>query len=254
MGVSNQTRIRRTTIFVRGLRESRERDKHEQGVNAVRIAIRRTAAILVGILFWAGAGASLGVAQETSVVLRARGGPALVAGEFSDVVDIGGAVGGSVSYRFHPAFEARLDVSGERLDDRSDQRRMLISPPVTLVHFHGGIGVELPRPDWQHQPLTFGLNVGGGATVMSSDGMVRAPTTGEETGFSFQETYPSLHAGAELGYELSPRVEVFASGQTYLTFLPAEDTDAFAERSPAVQRFGHAWTFPVTAGIRLNLR
>lgn len=216
--------------------------------------MRTGAALLAGFALWLGADVAEAVAQERTIVLRARAGPTFPAGALAEVADVGGSVGGTVGYKFHPNFEARLDVDAEWLDDGYDSRGVRVAPPVSLVHFHAGVGIDFPRIGWQHVPLTFGVNVGGGGTLMSSQGPVRDQVTGEEEQFDFDETYFSLNGGAELGYEVSPRVEVFASGQAYLTFADTEDTQVFTARSPEVGTFGHAWSFPVTAGVRVGLQ
>lgn len=216
--------------------------------------MRTVAALAAGCALWMAADAAPAAAQQGGVELRVRGGPSVPAGELGEVSAVGGTAGAGVAYQFHPNLEARIDVDAEWLDDRLDSRGVRVAPPVSMVHFHAGIGVDFPRIGWQHVPLTFGINVGGGGTVMSSDGMVVDPATGDESEFTFDETYFSLNGGAELGYELSPTVDVFASGQAYLTFVDTEDTAAFRERSPDVGRFGHAWSFPLTAGVRIAVQ
>lgn len=220
----------------------------------MKTTIRRSAGLLVVCLVWAAADAAVALAQERPIEVRARSGPAFAAGALGNVAAIGGTAGLGVAYKFHPNFEARLDVDGEWLDDRLDSRGVRVAPPVSLVHFHVGLGVDFPRIGWQHIPLTFGVNVGGGGTVMTSEGLVREVGSTEPATFDFEETYFSLNGGAELGYEVSPMVDIFASGQAYLTFVDTDDTQVFRERSPEVGRFGHAWSFPVTAGVRLNLQ
>lgn len=193
--------------------------------------------------------------QETetaSVGLRA--GPAIPAGALQDIAGFGASVGGTLAYHFHPNFSVRMDVDAEWLDDRRDSFGNVIAPPTTLLHFGGGIGVNLPDPRWQHLPLSFGVNLGVGATRFSSEGNL------EGRPFEFEEVYFTAYGGSELGYELSETVTIYTSGRAYLAFADEGDTVVFAERSStgrspaAVEPFESVWSFPVTVGVRLRLQ
>lgn len=181
---------------------------------------------------------------EERVSIGIHGGLAVPAGALSDIGDVGGTVGGGLSYYFLEHLGVRLDVTGEFLDDRLDTSGAVPSPPMNLVHVHTGVEVDFPAPEWQRHPMTFRVNAGGGITSVSADGVF---DDGSEVDFS--ETYPSLTAGGRVGYQATPTVSVFVAGQAFLTFFDEEDTQVFADRSLDVDTFSTTWSIPVTLGV-----
>lgn len=188
------------------------------------------------------------LAAQTSLVLEPSAGVAIPLGALEDIADPGFAVGGAVTCFFHPNIGLRGQVQGEFLNDRVDPFGVVPSPPLTLLHVTGGFEVNFAPPAYQVQPLTFRIQLGGGATHVSGDA-----TYGDGSSVDFSRTYPTVTGGVQLGYRLAPRVEAFAGAAAHLVLFDEEDTEVFAARSQQVDTFSEGWSLPVSAGLRLGL-
>lgn len=200
-------------------------------------------ALAAGVLFLASAQS----ARAQRISAEARGGVALHSGELNDLVKVGGTLGLGVAYHYHPNFAVRVDaqvdlLAGERLDSGAT------APDMKLWRLTGGLEAIIPRPQYQDVPFTLALHVGAGATRFEVDEFV---VLGETRDLS--EIYPTLNAGASLGYEFSRNVNAFVSGQAYLMFADEQDTEIFDGLSSEVQSFDLSWSFPLSFGVRVTL-
>lgn len=176
-------------------------------------------------------------------VFEGRGGVGIPAGELADVADVGPAFGAKIGYELHPRVTLRAAGDVEFLPG-ADLANGTEAPDLRLWHYNGGVDVQLAPPTSRWSLIVTGA---GGATTIDSDSF-----GGVSGGNDFSHTYFTLNGGAQVGYAVSPRVNVFAGGLAYVTFADEEDTVAFATLSPEVDAFDTALSIPLFAGITLR--
>lgn len=206
------------------------------------------ALVAVAFLFLAGAGAAK--AQEGGLVIDGHGGIAVPAGgDWGDLVDPGPTFGASLGYKIHPRVAIQVTGDADLMSGADIAVGQVIEtgPDFTLVHFKGGLAVELTNPE-DDSPFSATINAGGGITSMSSDDFTVDGTTQD-----FSESYPSLGGGIRLGYALHDQVEGFVSGQWHEVLMDEEDTLVFRDfTGTTILSFGTASQFPLTVGFSFS--
>jgi hypothetical protein len=185
-------------------------------------------------------------------VVEGRGGISVPAGDLADVFDVGPSFGAGIGYRVHPRVTLRADGDVAILSG-ADLATGEQAPDTRLWHYNGGVEVALTPPGESRWDVT--ANVGGGATTFSGDDFEPAvvnPVTGE-TVTDFSETYFTANGGLKVGYDVTPRVNVYAGGQWYLAFTDEEDTAVFSSLSPSeINAFDTASEIPIVLGVRAS--
>ena len=183
-----------------------------------------------------------------------EGGIAIPTEELAEVTDIGGTAGVRLSNQILPRLALRIDgdwalLSGNSFDNANAAAES--GPDLNLWHYTAGVEAALidPRSGWD---LTW--NVGAGGTTFDADDFtpVTNPLT-SETVSSFTETYFTFNTGLRAGYEVTPNVNIYASGQWFLIFTDEEETAAFSALSGGeVNAFNSVSNLPITAGVKVK--
>ncbi|MFQ5890481.1 MAG: hypothetical protein ACE5JR_10580 [Gemmatimonadota bacterium] len=171
------------------------------------------------------------------------GGVALPAGALNEIADVGATVGGGIAFRFHPHFALRGDVELTFLTEVESAGTEIFAD-MDLIHFNGGFEFNFAQPEDQDQPLTFSINLGAGATRMESDATSFVP--------AFEQTYFTLNGGTRIGYQVHPKVNIFARGTLYLILADEDDTAIFAGTPLPAGFFSEGWSVPITVGVRVS--
>lgn len=188
-----------------------------------------------------GTGMSQPATGKVSVDLR--GGVVIPAGNMATITDVGGAVGASALWNFHPNWGIRADFDYLMLNKGEDGFGVLLSPPMDLMFFGGSFEVNFNGPKYQTMPFTFMLNLGAGAMKMKVDDTYDAGSPAN----AFDYTYPAFQGGAKIGYQVKPWINIFVNGTAYFILMDAAHTP------PAFGfTFNNGWVIPVTAGVRLT--
>jgi hypothetical protein len=203
--------------------------------------------ILALLVAFALPGAALGQATG-QLSLEARGGVALPAASIADITDLGGTLGGSLVWHFHPNWALRGDVDYMMLDDGEDDFGVVLSPPMDLLFFGGSVEVNFGSPKYQDFPLTFMVNVGAGAMNMKVDDTFDPGHPAN----AFDHTYLAFQGGAKIGYQLKDWINLFVNGTAYFMVMDSNDSLVFENVSAGVENFDTGWMVPVTAGVRLT--
>jgi hypothetical protein len=211
-------------------------------------SLRSTAALpaALGALFVLASGPAAAQELAPSMSAQLHAGIAVPAGGMADITSAGPSLGLGGLFRFLPNWGARLDFTMDMLDGNQDSLGNLF-PSMKLLHLTGGIQADLPRPKWQDLPLTTTLNAGIGFTHMDANQNDVAGPVG-----AFSKTYFTATAGIQLGWQFSDRLNLYAEGQSYLTFGKRGSLDVFAAHSPEVGRFRNVWSFPLSVGARIT--
>jgi len=193
--------------------------------------------------------------QAGKWTVDARGGIAVPASDLSDLENVGGNAAVGVAYWVHPRIALRVDGSVDLLSgkDSSDQGVLVAQvPDMTLWHYVGGLEFRLTPPEATRWDVT--VNLEAGATTMDTDDDPIF-TTGPGGGPDFTQTYFSGNGGLRAGYWVTPRVNVFVSGQAHLIATDEQDTRVFSAFSSDVDPsgFSSGWTFPVQAGVKVSI-
>jgi hypothetical protein len=211
---------------------------------------RKTRVLLAALLVF---GLPVGAAAQASgtVSVDVHAGLSIPVGTFGDATATGGAFGAGLAYHFHPNWAVRGDIVLNKLNHEDADDGTLLSPPVDLLYFGGGIEVNFQAPLYQDLPLTFGANLGAGWTNVDADETYSFshPANGLDNG------YLTFTGGGQLGLTVyrgsSMDLNIFVKGQPYLILTDSTDMLPYAFLL-GVEPFDHIWVLPVTAGVRLT--
>ena len=210
---------------------------------------RKTRVLLASLLmFGLPAGAAAQVPGHLSLDVHA--GISLPTGTLGELTSTGGAYGGGLAWHFHPNWALRGDILLIRLDNGTNDFGLLLSPPVDLLYYGGGLEVNFNSPLYQDLPLTFALNLEAGWTNFEVDNTFSAshPANGLDQG------YLTFTGGGQVGYTLargSMDVNLFLKAQPYFILTDSVDMVPYATLL-GVEPFDHVWVIPLTAGVRFT--
>lgn len=212
---------------------------------------RKTRVLLAALLvFGLPAGAAAQVAGTVSV--EGHGGVAFPLGTLGDLTTTGGGFGAGLAVHFHPNWAVRGDVALIKLDNKfSDDGLTLLSPPVDMLYFGGGLEVNFTAPLYQDLPLTFAANLGAGWTNIDVDETWQSghPANGIDDG------YLTFTGGGQVGMIVyrgsSMNLNLFVKAQPYLILTDSTDMLPYAMLLEA-EPIDHLWVLPLTAGVRLT--
>lgn len=181
--------------------------------------------------------------EDRGVGLGATGGIGLPTGGLAAVADPGLSAGGSVSVPLGRSLSVRID-GGLELPARD-----VAAGP--LINFYSGVA-SLEFVAQQNQPgrppLRTGLSLGAGLTVVEAAEMpVAAPS-----GATFSERYPTLAAGARLGYPVTSGFVIYLAPRLMWLDMPGDDWSRLTAGlgAPAPD---NVWLVPIRAGARVGL-
>lgn len=180
--------------------------------------------------------------EDRGIGLEAEGGVALPAGGLGAVADPGFSAGIGVSVPVTGSVNVRLD-GGIDLPDRD-----VAAAPLVNV-YSGMASVEYVAQQEQpgRPPLRTALSLGGGMSVVEAAEMPLAAPAGA----TFSESYPTVTAGARLGYPLSSGFVLYLAPRVKWFDLPEEDWSRLTE-GLGVAAPEHAWMVPIRAGVRIG--
>lgn len=183
----------------------------------------------------------------TRITVDPRAGVVFPVGDLAETHELGYTGGAGVGVEVHPWIGLRGDVDVMVLDGEARGDGTVLAPSLTVVHFHGGVEFDFPRPDDQDVPLTLRWSVGGGGTSMSAS---RDFPDAENVDFS--GTYPSVNSAIKVGYRINRSVELFAGGGMFLTFADEEEIAELVKRVPGREAYDAVWSAPVTLGVKAS--
>lgn len=194
---------------------------------------------------------SMATAQEDPdkghVWLAARGGIAIPVGAMADITAIGGTADLAIAYAFNRYFSAYADV-GAQFMPSGKSNGVALTSALNIYTGQIGVQVDFKQYDDATTPMTFGLNLAGGVARWEGD------TNSSLPGSTIAITVPMASGGAVVGYDLSPRVNIFAEGQFFLFFTKSEDMLPFTGGVDPVtgRSLSPAFMVPVALGLRYN--
>ena len=199
------------------------------------------------------AGASAQVSGTFSV--DGNAGVSIPLGTLGDLTSTGGAYGGGLSIHFTPNWALRGDLLLIKLDNGRSESGTLLSPPVDMLYYGGGIEVNFNAPLYQDLPLTFAANLEGGWTNVDVDETYSASNSAN----GLDQGYFTISFGGQVGYTVyrgsAFDLNLFAKGQAYL--ILTDSNDMFQYYGPALTALqadapDHVWVLPITAGARFT--
>lgn len=219
---------------------------------------------LAAMLIWLPAQAD---AQQEQAFVEARGGVGLGLGDIGYITDGGPSFGVEFGYWVHERVAVTIggDASFLRgadqdLSDRADSlgtRVFFDQPDMDFYSYTAGLQLLLTDPA---EALEVRLGGGVGASTITTDQFpsdfvaglpegVEAPEDGE-----FSDTRVTVQGNLLVGYDVSPRFNVFAGTRPYLAFTDEDTTQFFHEAvEEADERgFGTAWHLPLHVGVKIG--
>lgn len=178
--------------------------------------------------------------------IEGRGGVAFPMGDLAELENAGGTFGGGLALRVHPRIALRADFDALFLEGERPSSGVVL-PGINLFHTVAGVEVSLTREVGPDAPFTLTGNLGAGTTRFEIEAFV----TPEGQTFVLRERYFTTNGGVRLAYALSRNISLVLGGQGYLTFVDEEDLAVLEPLD--IERFDTAWSFPITAGVRIGL-
>lgn len=215
---------------------------------SIRWTQRLAAGLIALAVLLAAPGAAAAQDGDARATFDPRAGIGFAVGDLSKTHNIGFAGGLGVAYEVHPHISLRGDFDLMMLDEDRPQFGVVLAPPLTMIHYHAGLQFDFPEPRYQTIPLSLRWSLGAGGTSMSAD----RDFPGEQD-VDFSGTYPSMNSALKIGYRLDPQVDLFVSGQIFLTFADDEEIAELVKRS-SVQPYGTVWSLPLTLGANITLQ
>lgn len=213
----------------------------------------KTGAALAAALLLALPAAGRAQMHDAQFSVQVQGGVGIPLDTFDDINDLGGAVGGTLVWHFHPNWGLRGDVDYIMLNEGETAGGLLIGPPVDLLFLGGGIEVNFDPPKYQDLPFTFAANLGVGAMQYSGDDTFNpAHPAG-----ALDASYLAFNGGGRVGYQITPMINLFVQAQVYLVLFDEADSQAYTNWASdqgltGLETFDTLWVLPVTGGIRLS--
>lgn len=191
----------------------------------------------------------LPLAAQERFALELRAGGAVPAGELAKVNSSGLTLGGGVAVRLRGPLRARIDLEATFLGE-GDSEFGTQSPGVNFVHRTAGLELLIGRPERSGPRVS--ANFGAGLSTFEIEGYVARTGPDEGRTFASSERYPVVTGGlaAEVG---SGRLVAFVvRAQGYAVLTDEGYTAQFQRISTRIEPFSRAWTFPITAGLRIR--
>lgn len=180
----------------------------------------RFALVMLGLLTAGGLISSEAAAQaERPVTLEIRGTAMLPTFDIADAADLGFGGGVGIGYR--------LGEKNRLMADFDLGVHGTPAPGFDINTYH--VMAKYGRDVMRRKNLVLTLNLGAGAVTFGGD----LPSS---------KTYFAINAGAKLGIEVSPKVEVLLSPQGDIAFTKKADLATT-----------NAWVWPLSVGIRARL-
>lgn len=202
--------------------------------DAVRRITRSGAALLLGLA--AAAIADSPAEAQNRVGFEGRAGMGLPAFELADIVDAGPSVGLDLTYALGERGDLTLGGDLEFLRGREPGGGLVATPDLTAWHYALGVEVQLLAPHTTYWRLRTGGGIGGS-------------TYDAEGGAS--ESALAVFGNLELGYKFSSEADFFVGVKGWVAF-PDDPDEAAPVPGPLAGLDDTAWSFPVTAGLRLD--
>jgi len=210
---------------------------------------RKTRVLLAGLLVFSLPAAA--TAQSSDFSVDVHGGLSTPLGVLGDLTSNGGAYGAGLVWHFSPHVSIRGDFLVQKLDNGLADSGLLLSPPVDLTFFGGGVELNFSSPLYQDEPMTFTMNVGAGVTSMDVDETFSPinPANGIDA------SYFTLTFGGQVGYQVirtgSTKLNIFFKAQPYLIFVDSADMLPLSGLLGS-DPIDSMWVLPLTVGARVS--
>ncbi|MFW6088879.1 MAG: outer membrane beta-barrel protein [Gemmatimonadota bacterium] len=178
--------------------------------------------------------------------IEPRAGIAIPAGDLSDVADAGPGLGLGLAYTLTDRLAVRLDGDVDILSGLDATATNPEGPDVTIWHYGAGLQYALLDPASSRWAVD--VNLGIGASTFDVDEFSVGASTIDVT-----ETYFTANGGLQVGYDVTPGVNVFGRGQAFLMFTDEDDTAVFSAFNPDIDPagFDSAWSIPLSVGVAI---
>ena len=210
-----------------------------------------TVALLVSGALWA----SPAVAQDGPVEIDFRGGVAVPSAELSDLMKTSASFGMGLDIPIQNAIGVRVQGSGDVYRGKAIESGIGSGRAVAdlrLTHFQAGPTFAVTGGD--AGSLTVDLYALGGATIASSERDEYSTGEGGAVIVDLSTVWPVATGGAQIGYQVTERLDVFASGE--LNYIVADEDETVDYTRLGVigstSGFSSQASIPVTLGLKLS--
>lgn len=205
-------------------------------------ALRGAAAVALLCALPAAAAAQAPAGGGASLGLEAGAGVTLPAGGLADVADPGFSAGLGTSVLLGPNVAIRADG-----DLHLPARDVAAGPLIDVYSVTAGLEYMARQQGPGRLPLRTALSLGAGIAVVEAAEMPAAAPSGS----TFSESYPTLSAGARLGYVVTSGVVVHVAPGVRWFDLPEQDWNRLTQGLGAAPP-EHGWMVPLMAGVRIS--
>lgn len=210
-----------------------------------------TVALLVSGALWA----SPAVAQDGPVEIDFRGGVAVPSGELSDLMKTSASFGMGLDIPIQNAIAVRVQGSGDLYRGKDIESGIGSGRAVAdlrLTHLQAGPTFAVTGGD--EGSLTVDLYALGGATIASSERDEYSTGEGGAVIVDLSTVWPVATGGAQIGYQVTERLEVFASGELNYIIADEDETVDYTRLGVigSTSGFSSQASIPVTLGLKLS--
>ena len=181
------------------------------------------------------------ISAQSNLDLEIRGGAAIPAGDLAEVGATGAGFGVGAAWWLHENVAFRVDGDLEVLSELA-LGQGIIMPRAFLWHYHAGLELSVPMSG----PWSLRARGGAGGTTYDTELFYAG-------GDDFLDTYFSVSGGLALGRVVSESLEVGVTGQIFVVFTDEYRTREISQRSPVLNPFSKASSFPVQLYVRWAL-
>lgn len=210
-----------------------------------------TIALLTAGVLWARPAA----AQEGPVEIDFEGGVAVPSGDLSDLMKTSASFGMGLDVPVHDRIAVRVQGSGDLYKGKTIESGIGSGRDVaslTLTHLQAGPSFAVTGGDGG--AFTVDLYALGGITVASSERDEYSTGDGGAVIVDLSTVWPLATGGARIGYQVTERLNVFASGE--VNYIMADDSETVDYTRlgtiGTTDGFAAQASLPLTLGLQLN--
>lgn len=194
-------------------------------------------------------------AQDRALELDFRGGGVVPTGDLSDLMETSASFGVGLNVPVGDRVDVRLQGASDLYKGREITAGVGSGRSVadlTLTHLQAGLNLDLVDPgDGAWSLDVYAL---GGVTAANSDQQDYGTGSGGIVRVDVADAWPVVTGGSQIGYRVSPRVDLFVSGEVNYMLADADETVAYTRLGPIDEAdgFGAQASFPLSVGVKLN--
>ncbi|MEQ9399396.1 MAG: outer membrane beta-barrel protein [Longimicrobiales bacterium] len=181
--------------------------------------------------------------------VQVEAGAALPAQDLADYVDAGIHAGIGAAWWLGDHVAVRADGGVDALPGDDQATTLTPLPDMRFYYLSGGVQFDVAGRS-SDSPWSIQATAGAGSAMLDTEVFIETPNN---RGEDITETYPTVNAGVEVGYDVTEDVKVQVASGANLTFVDETELMPIYERNVQAQASDELWTMPITAAVSVDL-